>query len=123
MSDTVTVKVWEGPRFKDYDELLEEEPDKYQMPVVETEFGRNYEARDEDRVTLARDIENHWKYAFDVETDEKVKLRVNTNDSYHNPEDWDGPIGGGLLFSPEDDYPPFKCELWGRVMMWVEEGV
>lgn len=119
--NTVIVKVWEGPRWNSYDEILEGEPDEYEMPVVETEFGRNYEAKDDDRVNLATEIENHRKYAFDVETDEKVKLRVHTNDSYHNPEDWSDPIEGGLIYSPDDDYPPFKTEIWGRIMMWVEE--
>lgn len=123
MNDTVTVKVWETEGYGSYDGLLEEEPDEYQMPVVETEFGRNYEAGRGDRVMLATDIRNSRKYAFDVETNEKVRLRVNTNDSYHDPEDWDGPIEGGMLYGPEDDYPPYKCQLYGRVMMWVEEGV
>lgn len=121
MTETITVKVWSGNQYADYDEILDEEPDVYEMQSVKTEFGKLHEVSDEERVTLADSIEHHGTYAFDVEHDERVKLNVHANDSYHNPEDWGKPIERGLLFNPEDDYPPFKCEIWGRIMMWVEE--
>lgn len=68
----------------------------------------------------AEDLHNHKYYAIDVEADERVTLMVYTNDSVHAP-DWNGPVEGGLIFDPKDDYPPFECELWGQVMMWAKQ--
>lgn len=77
---------------------------------------------------LAHDIDNHSKYALDVETDEVVILNVETNDSYHDPVggfDDGRPVEGGLLYAPDghnlSSEEPFKTEMWGRIRMRVEE--
>ncbi|WP_302083519.1 hypothetical protein [Salinibaculum rarum] len=123
VSRTVTVKVWEGSQFDSADELVNQEnPDEYELPVVDLEYGVLDALSDDARVILADDIDHHGTYAFLVESDSNdVVLNVHTNDSYHDPTDWDNPIERGLTYrSDEDDIPPFKCELWGRIMMWVE---
>lgn len=68
----------------------------------------------------AEDPRNHKYYAIDLECDECVTLYVHTNDSVHDGTDWDPAVEGGLIYDPEDDYPPFGVEMWGRVCMWVK---
>lgn len=75
------------------------------------------------------------KGAFDIHPeDAPATLYIYTNDSVREPyvEDgrfeksqWDGPIERGLPFDPDsyDEYPPFGCEVWGRVLFWVEGGL
>jgi hypothetical protein len=120
MTKIATVKVWEGHRWAEYDDMLEDEPDTYELPILDLEFGSTHEVSDDDRVMLAQEIQNHQKYAFDVECDEKVTLNVHSNDSFHSPEEWGNPIERGLPYSPDNDWEPFKCEIWGRIMMFVE---
>lgn len=121
MSDTVTVKVWSGDRFDSYEDILSYEPKEYEMEPCESTFGKIYEVPDEERVYLSESIEHHGTYAFDVETDDLVFLNVHTNDSFHSPDAWGKPIERGLLFDGDDDYGPFKTEIWGRIVMWVEQ--
>jgi hypothetical protein len=62
--------------------------------------------------------------------DRPAELGVYTSDSVHDPPGyenhvetgyWDGPMERGLRFtSPEGEVRPFGCELWGRVMFFVE---
>lgn len=121
MPETATVHVWQGDQFTSYDELLDEDPDEYEVPIADTEFGRTHEVSDDERVLLAEDIDHHGTYAFDVPDAERpLTVNVHTNDSYHNAEEWGDPIERGLTFREPDDYEPFKTELWGRVMLWVE---
>ncbi|WP_337653259.1 hypothetical protein [Halomontanus rarus] len=121
MTETVTVHVWQGERWDSYDDLLERDPDGYELPLAETELGRAFEVRDDERVTLADAIDHHGTYAFDVPNDQRpVTLNVHTNDSYHNPTEWGKPLERGLTFHERDDYEPFKTEIWGRIMMWAE---
>lgn len=122
--DTVTVKVWDGSRRDDYEEIVAGDPSEYEMPVV---GEGTYFVPHDDHVVLSNDIENHRKYAFHVETDRPVELYVQTNDSHHSPVDGftDGPaIERGLLYVPEDDSryteTPFKVDIWGRIRMRVE---
>jgi hypothetical protein len=73
--------------------------------------------------------------AFDVHPDDApATLYIYTNDSVRAPPvqenhidtaEWGRPIERGLPFDPEryDDYPPFGCEVWGRVLFLVEEGL
>ncbi|ADB63947.1 hypothetical protein Htur_5060 (plasmid) [Haloterrigena turkmenica DSM 5511] len=121
MSETVTVHVWQGGRLDSYDELLERDPDVYEVPIAETEFGKVWEVGDDERVMLAESIDHHGTYAFDVPTDERpATLNVHTNDSYHDREDWGDPVERGLEYREGDDYEPYQCEMWGRIMMWVD---
>lgn len=73
--------------------------------------------------------------AFDIHpNDAPATLYVYTNDSVRSPPvsnthvdtaEWGRPIERGLPFDPEryDKYPPFGCEVWGRVLFYVEEGL
>lgn len=74
----------------------------------------------DERWLEAEEPRNHKYYAIDLECEERVELFVHTNDSVHDPEDWNRPVERGLTFDPNDDYPPFGCEMWGRVCMWVK---
>jgi len=121
MTETATVKVWEAPRWDDYDGMLEEDPDIYELPILDLQFGSTHEVSDSDRMMIAKDIQNHQKYAFDVECEKEVILNVYSNDSFHSPESWGDPIERGLPYSPDNDWEPFKCEIWGRIMLFVEE--
>lgn len=120
-SKTATVKVWSGRPRADYEDLLDEDPDEYEMEIVGED---TYYVPHEDHVVLADDIEHHGRYAFDVDADEAVELDVETSDHYHDTIDGfdrSDPIEQGLLFRPENsDEPPFKCELWGCIRMRVE---
>ncbi|ELY73247.1 hypothetical protein [Natrinema pallidum] len=121
VSDTITVHVWQGDRRDSYDYLLERDPDIYEVPVAETEFGKVWEVADDERVMLSESIDHHGTYAFDVPNpDRPADLYVHTNDSYHDPEDWDDPIERGLNYWREDAYEPFQTEIWGRIMLWVD---
>jgi hypothetical protein len=120
-ADEATVKVWSGGRHATYDHILDEEPDVYEVDV----FGEDtYHVPHEDHVHLAEDIDHHGTYAFDVECESDVQLIVETNDSFHAPVDGftDGrPIEGGLRYEADSEVPPFKCEIWGRIRMRVED--
>jgi len=67
--------------------------------------------------------------AFDIHPeDAPATLYIYTNDSVRAPHpsnliEWGRPVERGLPFDPEryDDYSPFGCEVWGRVLFLVEE--
>lgn len=68
--------------------------------------------------------------AFDIHPeDAPATLYIYTNDSVREPplqpSEWGGPVERGLPFDPDrdDGYPPFGCEVWGRVMFVAEEGL
>ena len=71
--------------------------------------------------------------AFDIHPDDlPATLYIYTNDSVRSPpvgnpvdtSEWDGPVEDGLLFDEEyDGDRPFGCEVWGRVLFVVEEGL
>lgn len=122
---TVTVKVWSGERFADYDTILDEDPTEYQIKVVPED---TYLVPHDDHVVLADDMEHHGMYAFHVETDDVVELHIETNDSYHSPKEGfrqGYSIERGLVFAPaghnRHTETPFKTEIWGRIRMRVEE--
>ena len=116
---TVTVQVWKGPQSISYDDLLGLEPDEYELPTVDPLIPEA--VVDDDRVLLEDSIEDHSTYAFQVPNEERpVTVNVYTCDSYHNREDWSGPIERGLTFHTPDDREPFQTEMWGRVMMFAE---
>ena len=69
--------------------------------------------------------------ALDIHPDDApATLYIYTNDSVRKPPIpdnhvdgvWGTPVERGLPFDPEryDDHPPFGCELWGRVLFFVE---
>lgn len=120
MNDTVAVHIWQGSSFDSYDTILSDEPDVYEMPVADPEFGNTWELSDDERHLLADNIDHHGTYAIDVPNEDRpVTVNIHTNDSYHDPEDWGKPIERGLTFHEADGLEPFQCEMWGRIMMWV----
>lgn len=64
-----------------------------------------------------------------AEEDRPATLYVYTNDSVRVPHKadvsaWGRPIERGLPFPADaEDRRPFGCEVWGRVMFSVEEGL
>lgn len=117
--ETITVHVWQGSRRTTYDDLLAEEPDVYELPPDDPLVTESL--NDESRVLLAENIDHHGTYAFDVPNESRpATVNVHTNDSYHDPTDWGRPIERGLTFYEPDDREPYKCEMWGRILLWVE---
>lgn len=82
-----------------------------------------------------KDPHTTFRGAFDIHPDDApATLNIYTSDSVRPPPGydnhvetgyWNGPVERGLPFDPEryDDYPPFGCEVWGRVMFFIEEGL
>lgn len=119
--ETVEVYIWKGNQFDSYDTILSYDPDIYEIPVAKLEYGKHWELSESEKVTLAEDIDHHGTYAIDVPNKSRpVTVNIHTNDSYHDPEDWDKPIERGLYYHKKDDAKPFQIEMWGRIMMWVE---
>lgn len=71
--------------------------------------------------------------AFDIHPDDlPATLYIYTNDSVRKPpvgeyidtSFWDGPVESGLPFDNEyDGETPFGCQVWGRVLLVVEDGL
>jgi len=121
-SETVTVHVWEGDRRANADDLVaDEDSDVYELPVADPAY-RNLDALgDEEKVVLADGVDNHSTYAFIIPNASRpAALNVHTNPNAHDPTDWNDAAEGGLPYLSADDRPPYKCEMWGRVMFWVE---
>jgi len=123
-TETATVKVWSGPTRQSYDQLLEDDPDEYELEIQPED---KYYIPHDDHTVVDGHIENHQKYAFYMDVDESLTLIVETNDSHHSPKEGfeDGrPLEGGLVYVPEGhprhETRPFKVEIWGRVRMRVE---
>lgn len=114
---TATIQLYHERTDDDYSGV---EPDQEQEIEITEETLSNRPMFADDVWDEAESPDNHKYYAIDVECDEPVTLYVHTNDSLHSPDDWNDPVEGGLIFDPEDDYPPFECEMWGRVCMWVK---
>ncbi|WP_226041150.1 hypothetical protein [Natrinema sp. DC36] len=111
-----TVKLYHD-RQDDYSDV---EPDQTkEIEVTEECLSDRPMFADEEWIE-ADDVYNHKYYAIDCECDEAVTLYVHTNDSVHDPDDWGRAAEGGLIYDPEDDYPPFGCEMWGRTCFWVK---
>lgn len=116
-----TVKVWSGGALARYEDILNEEPDEYQMEVI---GGDTYHVPHDDHAILAESIDHHGTYAFGVECDVPVELHVETSDHYHDTIDGferGASIERGLRFRPDHGKEPFKTEIWGAIRMRVEE--
>lgn len=120
--DTVEVHVWQAGRMASLETLVDEQdPDVYHLPPADPPLDSAEHTTDEERVVLADSITHHGTYAFDIPDESRpATLHVHTNDSYHSGEDWGRAVERGLTFHKPDDLDPFGCELWGRVLMWVE---
>lgn len=121
--ETVTVEVYDGY----HDAVPETDPDwSADVGIYRGGYYDGYPRsppHEADTARLADDIA--WysgAIALWVGADDPVALFVHTNDSYHDPDDWDPPVERGLAFGPDvDTTKPFGCELWGRVVLWVAE--
>lgn len=106
------IRIWHG-RYDDYPD----DPDD----VVEVEMEEPHLWQDDPWY-------DSGPIAFDIHPgDAPAELKIYTNDSVRAPHpsdisEWGRPVERGLEFDPEryDDYPPFGCEVWGRVMFIVE---
>ena len=116
--DTYRVRIWNG-----FHDEYPEEPDETVKLYAEENFIWKYEPR------------QTFRGAFDIHPDDApATLYIYTSDSVRSPPEyeshvergyWGEPVERGLPFDPEryDDYPPFGCEIWGRVMFWIEDGL
>jgi len=118
MSDTIRVRIWHS-YYDDYPE----EPDE----TVEMEAGTTHLWQEDPYF-------DSGPCAFDIHPDDApATLYIHTNDSVREPPVYDNHVDGvwgnaverGLPFDPEqyDEYPPFGCEVWGRVLFYVEKGL
>lgn len=99
-----------------------------------------YPDQPDETITLPLDENVLWQddpwydsgpIAFDIHPeDAPATLYIYTNDSVRPPHKddvgmWSDPVERGLPFDPDryDKYPPFGCEIWGRVLLRVEEGL
>ena len=108
------------------------------------DYYDDYPDDPDETVTVEYDTPHLWQddpyfdsgaCAFDIHPDDApATLYIHTNDSVRAPHvgenhydkaQWGDAVERGLPFDPEryDDYPPFGCEVWGRVLFYVEEGL
>lgn len=121
MGETVTILVWEGEQYESYETLEEREPEEYEVLLASTDHGEPWEVGTNERVMLSESIDHHGTYMIGVpDSETPATVNIHTNDSYHDPEDWGPAIERGMTWPEENDYDPFRCEMWGRIMMWVE---
>lgn len=114
---TYRVRIWRGR----YDEYPDEPDETVEIPENTVHVWQN-------------DPHFHQAVALDLHPeDTPATLNVYTSESVRSPPGydshvelgyWDGPIERGLTFDSAryDEYPPFGCEVGGRVMFYVEEG-
>lgn len=127
MTDTATVKIWEGYS----DRLPAREPDfrhDLELHSGEPDYGPGFDRRPPSEPTEGADV---WDWSDDIafssgpievhlDVDEPAWLFIHTNDSYHNPTDWSRAIEGGLVYGPDiESEKPYGCEIWGRIVMWA----
>lgn len=114
-SETYRVRIWKGRGHRDGP------PDE----VVTVEEETPFVWQDDPRY-------HSPKIGIDIHPDDcPATLYVYTSDSIHSPPGydshvekayWDGPMEQGLPYPDEHGLPPFGCEVWGRVMFFVEKG-
>lgn len=118
MSD-YRIRIWHG-RYDDYPE----EPDE----IITVEAAGCHLWEDDPYF-------DSGPVGFDIHPeDAPATLNVFTSDSvrpadprydesgYVDHSYWNGPIERGLSYPEDHDYPPFGCEVWGRVLFQVEPG-
>lgn len=103
--------------------------------------GEDYQGEPDEVVTVTEETTNVWQddprfdsgpIGLDVHPEDcPATLRVYTSDSVRSPPGidshvdegyWDGPMEQGLPWPADHDSPPFGCEVWGRVLFFVEAG-
>lgn len=103
--------------------------------------GDDYTGEPDEVVTVQEGTPHVWQddpnyhsppIGIDIHPDDcPATLNVYTSESVRSPPGyashveeayWDGPVEQGLPFPENHDAPPFGCEVWGRVMFYVEEG-
>lgn len=114
--DTIRVEVWNG-RFDNEDWR---DPDE----IIEIEDGHTYLFLDNPHY--------HGSYGFRIHKEDRpATLYVHTNDSVRSPPGydthvergyWDPAIERGLTYREDLNYDevPFGCEIWGRILFYVE---
>lgn len=114
MSGTCRIRIWEGY----YDEYPEQ-PDE----IIEVEPETPY--------VWFEDPHTTFRGAFDIHPDDVPgTLNIYTSESVRSPPGyenhvekgyWNGPVERGLrLEESYDGSMPFGCEVWGRIMFYVE---
>lgn len=112
--DTATIQIWNGYEF-------DGEPDE----EIKVEYGTNHIYTD-DPYSVCR-----WGISM-AEEDRPATLNAYTNDSVRSPPGydshverayWDGPIERGLTFRDDRELRPFGCEVRGRILFHVEDGI
>lgn len=113
----------------------------YRIRIWHKYYG-GYPDEPDEVVTVEADDPHVWKddpwfgsgaAAFDIHPDDlPATLYIYTNDSVRQPPvgghvdtaEWDGPVERGLPFDTEyGGDKPFGCQVWGRVLFLVEEGL
>jgi|AntDeeMetagen681_2_1112603.scaffolds.fasta_scaffold09465_5 hypothetical protein len=117
MGDQYRVRVWKGrnPDGEDY----QGDPDEIVTVSAETPFVWQ---EDPHYHSPSIGIDLHPE-------DAPATLNVYTSDSVRSPPGydshvetgyWNGPMEQGFSYPEDHEYPPFGCEVWGRVMFFVE---
>lgn len=117
MSEEYRVRIWNG-----YHDDYPSEPD--QVITVE----------EESNCVWLEDPRSTHRGAFDIHPEDlPATLYIYTSDSVRSPPGydnhveqayWDGPVERGLPFDESyEGERPFGCEVWGRVMFWIEKGL
>lgn len=106
--------------------------------------GEDYQGEPDEVVTVKEDDPVVWQddphyhsppIGLDIHPEDgPATLEVYTSDSVHSPSGrqsagyvdtdyWDGPMERGLTYPEDHDFQPFGCEVWGRVLFFVEAGI
>lgn len=120
--------------------MSDTQPDAtYRVRIWEGRDGRDDEP--DEVVEVSEETPHVWQddpyyhsppIAIDLHPDDcPATLNVYTSESVRSPPGYEShvetgywgprPIEGGLPFPADHDYEPFGCEVWGRVMFFVEE--
>lgn len=117
MTDEITVQIWEGR----YDEYPDEPDGEIELKPETTHlFEDNPRHHSPYGLSIdEEDLEGYDTVTFNVYTSDSVRSPPGY-DSHVETSYWDGPMERGLTFDSENDYPPFGCEIWGRVLFFIE---
>lgn len=118
-ADRFRVRIWKGrnPDGEDY----QGEPDE----IVEIDEETPYVWQNDPHYhspPIGVDIHpNDCPATLNIYTSESVRSPPGY-DNHVETAYWDGPVEQGLPYPEEHNDPPFGCEVWGRVMFFVEAG-